>query len=43
MEIIKKLDYEIKELNTNFLLNLEKYARTYYNTLIAPQNKLNHD
>jgi len=43
MEIIKKLDYEIKELNTNFLLNLENYARTYYNTLIAPQNKVNHD
>jgi Skp family chaperone for outer membrane proteins len=40
MNIITKIGSEIKEINTNFLLNLENYAHTYYNTLDAPTNEI---
>jgi len=39
MNTIKKIESEISELNTYFLLNLENYARVFYNTLIEPKNQ----
>ena len=38
MNTIKKIESDITELNTYFLLNLENYARVFYNTLIEPKN-----
>jgi hypothetical protein len=40
MNIITKIGSEIKEINTHFLLNLENYARAYYNTLDTPKNEI---
>ena len=40
MNKITKFGSEIKEINTHFLLNLENYARSYYNTLDKPKNEI---
>ena len=32
MNVIKNIGNEIKEINTNFLLNLENYENVFFNT-----------
>ena len=40
---INNFGTEIKEINTTFLLNLENYARVFYNTLSKPDNIMNRN
>ena len=40
MNVIKNIGNEIKEINTNFLLNLENYENVFFNTLNEPNNNI---
>ena len=40
MNKITKIGSEIEEIHTHFLLNLENYDHTYYNTLDKPTNQI---